>query len=308
VYKASQAVGGGFRYSTTSAITIAEGAKLVISLTMHFFDASHRQSNTSALASATGRIREQLSLSAVFHIWTLSFLYAFNNQLSFFTYTMADPGTVYLFKAASTLIVAIVQTVFAGKRFSLEQWRSLLMQGCGMVVVQYDPCKQQTIYPPLTYGCLVASAVITAICTARNEYLIKNYKIGLHVQNMTLYAGGLWMNLLAFLLVPNPNSIQAKIGFFEGYDNWLAIMVVVANALIGLAINAVYKFADAITKCISQDLTSVILCIISAFFFGLKTSLLTWCGVATVCLAVHAYASAPKVPPIPQTDAERKKQ
>jgi len=210
---------------------------------------------------------------------------------------MADPGTIFLFKSASTLIVAVVQRVFVGKSFSVDQWRAMALQACGMIVVQYDPCRSRPIHRPLAYACVTVSAVVTGISTVRNEYLVKNYKIGLNVQNMTLYTGGVWMNLLAFLVIPNPNSKQAVLGFFEGYDNPLALAVVFANAMIGLAINAVYKYADAITKCIASDITAVLLCILSQIFFGLEASVLTWCGVAVVCLAVHLYTSAPRTAP-----------
>merc|ERR1712046_541609 len=137
-----------------------------------------------------------------------------------------------------------------------------------MVVVQYDPCKSRALHRPLAYACLILSALITGASTARNAYTVKNLGIGLHVQNMIMYTGGVWMNFLAFLFIPNPSSAQAKLGFFDGFDNPLAIAVVMANALIGLAVNAVYKYADAITKCIAADITAVLLCIISSFAFG----------------------------------------
>jgi len=152
------------------------------------------------------------------------------------------------------------------------------------------------------------SAGLTAMCSVRNEYLVKNYKILLNVQNAVLYSGGACMNLFAFFVIPNPNSKQADIGFFDGYDNPLALGVIFINSLIGLAITAVYKYADAITKCIASDLTAVNLCIISSIFFELVPSLTMWCGVIVVCFAVHLYTSAAAAPPVNQPapkDAEK---
>lgn len=218
-----------------------------------------------------------------------------NNQLSFFVYMLVDPGTVFLFKAASTMITATVQCTFAGKVFSREQWRAMMLQACGMVIVQYDPCKGGAVYKPLAYVCLCISTVITAISAARNEYLVKSYTISLNVQNAVLYSGGIVLNLAAFHTLPNPNS-KADIGFFDGYDNLLAIGVVASNALIGLVITAVYKYADAVVKCIASDITAVLLIIISAMFFKLKTTLTTFCGVFVVVFAVHLYIDAAKAP------------
>lgn len=292
LYKTSQAASGGFKYSTLSACTIAEAIKFCLSLTFFTLDKSHHTEGVSKLSSAYEAARQQLSLSAVAHIWFLSAVYAANNQLSFFVYMLADPGTIFLFKSGSTLIVATVQTLFVGAKFAGEQWRAMFMQACGMIVVQWDPCTQSGIYRPLAYCCMAVSTSFTALATVRNEYLVKNYKIALNVQNAVLYAGGFWMNLAAFFFLPNPNSSQASLGFFDGYSNPLALGVVTCNALIGLAITAVYKYADAVVKCIAGDVTAVLLCILSSFFFGMKATLTTWCGVIVVVFSVHLYIEA----------------
>mmetsp|Transcript_75563 Transcript_75563/g.161939 ORF Transcript_75563/g.161939 Transcript_75563/m.161939 type:complete len:368 (-) Transcript_75563:36-1139(-) len=309
LYKVSQAATGGFTYSTTSAITIAECMKFLMSTTFHIL--ATRDGKTlgvfSGAAAAWQSARAQLTRSAVGQIWFLSFLYTFNNQLSFFVYTLADPGTIFLFKSASTIIVAIIQCTFVGKRFSTEQWRAMALQACGMVIVQYDPCTQRAIYEPTAYICMMVSTAVSAICAARNEYLVKNYTIDLNVQNATLYLGGAAMNLFGFFVLPNPNSSQGSIGFFEGYSNPLALGVVFANSVIGLVITAVYKYADAVIKCIASDITAVLLCIISSFFFSLKATITTWCGVAVVCFAVHFYSTASSPAPPPPVPARSDK-
>eukprot|EP00930_Biecheleria_cincta_P090725 TRINITY_DN8017_c0_g1_i1.p1 TRINITY_DN8017_c0_g1~~TRINITY_DN8017_c0_g1_i1.p1 ORF type:complete len:412 (-),score=73.37 TRINITY_DN8017_c0_g1_i1:55-1206(-) len=293
LYKASQAATGGFKYSTMSAICIAEIVKCAMSMGFHILDSSHQRVGASRLVTAFTSAKDQLCVRSVIQIYVLALLYMVNNQLSFFVYMLVDPGTVFLFKAASTMITAIVQCAFAGKTFSLDQWKAMMLQACGMIIVQYDPCKGGAVYSPLAYGCLCISTVITAISAARNEYLVKSYTVALNVQNAVLYSGGVFLNLAAFHFVPNPNS-NADVGFFDGYDNALAIGVVASNALIGLVITAVYKYADAVVKCIASDITAVLLIIISAVFFHLRTTLTTFCGVFVVVFAVHLYIDASK--------------
>jgi len=292
LYKASQAATGGFQFSTTSAITIAEGIKFGLSTLFHIHDSSHHVEGVSHVRTAMQVASEQLSSGSILRIMFLAFLYAMNNQLNFCLYMYADPGTIFLFKAASTLIVATTQWLFVGKHFTYEQWRAMGLQACGMVVVQYNPCTQSGLYSATVYFGLAFSALITAVSSVRNEFLVKNFAIGLNVQNAVLYSCGVLLNLMAFCFLPNPNSSQAAIGFFDGYGNPLAIAVVTANALIGLAITAVYKYADAVTKCFASDITAVLLCIISAWFFGVQSNVTTWCGVAVVVFAVHAYIEA----------------
>jgi hypothetical protein len=168
----------------------------------------------------------------------------------------------------------------------------MALQACGMIIVQYNPCKGKALYSPLAYLCMGISTLLTAVSAVRNEYLVKNYAIGLNVQNCVLYSGGVILNLAAYMLIPNPNSSQRDIGFFDGYDNFLAVGVVIANAMIGLAITAVYKYADAVVKCFASDITAVLLIIISTFFFALKATITMWCGVFVVAFAVHLYIDA----------------
>jgi len=134
----------------------------------------------------------------------------------------------------------------------------------GIIIVQHDPCRGHGRYPLREYGLMAFSVGITAVCTVRNEYIVKHYMIALNVQNSVLYASGAALNVTAFFLVPNPSSAQAGLGFFDGYDSPLAVAVVACNTLIGIAINLVYKYADAVLKCIATDCTAVVLCIISA--------------------------------------------
>ncbi|CAJ1406469.1 unnamed protein product [Effrenium voratum] len=171
LYKASQAASGGFKYSTTSAICMAEMVKLALSCSFHAMDKSHGVAFPGSIKIAFASAKEQLSSHAVLHIYILGFLYAINNQLSFYIYMLVDPGTVFLFKSASTMIVAAVQCTFAGKTFTGDQWKAMMLQACGMVTVQYDPCKGAGVYTPFAYLCLCLSTSITAISAARNELI-----------------------------------------------------------------------------------------------------------------------------------------
>lgn len=298
LYKVSQRQGGGFQYSTTSAICIAEFVKLCMSSTFHFRDSRFANSH-SRIGAAWASAKSQLNFQVIKHIWLLAFLYTANNQLSFYVYRLADPGTIFLFKAGSTMIVATIQVVFRVKTFSLAQWKAMLLQGIGMLIVQYNPRILSGRYEPLAYALMALSTTFTALTTVRNEYLVKNFKVDLNVQNAVLYSGGCCMNLFAFFCLPNPNSAQAAIGFFHGYDNPWALGVVFSNAMIGLAITAVYKYANAVIKCIASDVSAVLLCIISSIFFELEPSVTMWFGVMVVCFAVHMYTAASAAPAQP---------
>lgn len=101
-----------------------------------------------------------------------------NNQLSFYIYTppgslrqawdprLVDPGTVFLFKAASTMIVAAVQCTFVGKAESLHFGQALdlsqrisavfLIENQGQVEPFLMVCSQELIAFPRLSVCEAA--------------------------------------------------------------------------------------------------------------------------------------------------------
>jgi len=293
LYKVSQSRNGGFKFSTASALAISEIVKFLMSACFQMIEVSRQKCAVggkarSAVASATSGP----PWHATAHILALACLYALNNQLTFYLYVVADPGTIQSFKVAGTLVVAATQCLCVGKRFSWEQWRAMIITAIGVLIVQYNPKTTSARYAPKVYGLLVFSSLLTAWSAVRNEYVVKNFAVGLNVQNMILYSGGASLNVFAFFCLPNPNSADASIGFLEGYDA-LACGIVCVNAWVGLVMTAVYKYADAVIKCLACDFSAVLMVIISSIFFGLTPSLSLWCGVVIVCYAIYAYSSAP---------------
>eukprot|EP00971_Amphidinium_carterae_P182189 3615649-Amphidinium_carterae.1 len=312
VYKTASRTGSKrFAFSTTSAVAIAEMVKFCLSLlflivecagkgagervqdiscsrTLRFGAALYVQKLVLALHDAFAC----LSWKVVRNLQVMAFLYAFNNQLSLYVSMYADPGTVFLFKSGATLLVALTQRITLGRTNTDIQWAALCIQTCGVIVVQYNPCKQQTVHDPFVYLLLSVTVLVTTTCTVWNEYAVKQYQVPLNLQNMVLYTGGIFMNTAAFIWLPNPNSDQPNIGFFDGYTSWSARGVVGTNAVVGMAITAVYKHADAMTKQLATDTSTVSLMAISIAFFNFPGSVVTWAGVATVLFAVHLYLRA----------------
>lgn len=297
-YKLSTQGTKGFAFSTTSAVTISEFAKLVMAFCFHLVDHWRRPVEESAegtfgfIHKAMGTIAEQVDRHSIFHILCMSFLYTVNNQMTFYIIITADPGSVFLFKAGSTMIVALTQRVLLGRQLHRLQWSALLLQFTGIIVVQYNPCLGRPLLPIWSYACLCFQVIVTALTTVRNEYIVKNFKIDLNVQNMVLYGGGFVMNLFAFCFLPNPNSSQSHIGLFDGYNTLSAKGVILSNAFIGIAISLVYKYADALVKMIATDCTTTFLMIFSATVLGTPSTPLTWFGVMIVFVAIQQYGDA----------------
>lgn len=79
---------------------------------------------------------------------------------------------------------------------------------------------------------------MSAVSSVYNQMLCKN-EGSLHAMNMTLYSSGAAINFILHIMIRILNPDEP--GFFTGYGNIGAIMVIVSNVFIGLAMTAVYK-------------------------------------------------------------------
>ena len=232
---------------------MAEFTKFCLSFYFHVSDFeglrpdSAGKSFSEKFPAAKSVAMRSINVKAIASISVLGGLYCANNQLSFFLNVDADPGTIFLFKSGSTIITAVLLRFALKRAVSEMQWVAILMQVCGLVTVQFDPCKGRLDLPNYLYGWMAVGVFMTALNAVCNDKLLKDIPMSMHVQNMILYGGGCAMNVLCFNILPNPVG-DGSIGFFEGYDNIWACLVILFNAMIGIAISAVYKYCDAVVK------------------------------------------------------------
>ena len=106
------------------------------------------------------------------------------------------------------------------------------------MVTQYHP-GTGAAYPLTTYLLLMTQTFISASSGVYNQQLCKSHDASLHADNQILYASGACINLVIHVILRIVKPDEP--GLFSGYNNWGAIMVVLANVFIGLAITAVYK-------------------------------------------------------------------
>ena len=83
-------------------------------------------------------------------------------------------------------------------------------------------------------------------------------------------------------------GIQEK-GFFFGYDLFV-IYLITLNAMGGLLVAVVVKYADNILKGFATSLAIIITCITSVFLFGFNISLQFAAGACLVIGSIFLYA------------------
>ncbi|GJC77648.1 CMP-sialic acid transporter 2 [Colletotrichum liriopes] len=250
-------------------------------------------------------VRGEVTRDVRYGFCNLALFYVLINNSIFVSYKMADPGTIQLTKSGVTFITALVMIATLNTKISKIQWIAILMQICGLMVTQYNP-QTGTTYPFSTYFILLFQVFLSASSGVYNQALLKTDDSSLHADNMILYGAGAAMNLLCHLVIKTLKADEP--GFFEGYNSFGAIMVIVSNVFIGLAITAVYKYADAVIKCFATAVATGILLYVSPILFGTKLSFLVLPGTVVVFVASWLYMDnpPPKDPNPPPTNEPQK--
>ncbi|CAN8073731.1 unnamed protein product [Agarophyton chilense] len=274
--------GGSYTFSPQSSLALSEIIKLLMSL-LYIFN------NERTVHGVAHCVRKQTTLTLAWHMFGLAALYCFNNALMFWLFARADPGSITLVKSGATVVSALMLYFMRGLRLSVNRWVVLLIQMCALVVAQFDACEGRAHLKSHVYVVLLLSLFNSSVANVWNEYVIKRFEsASLGVKNVYLYMFGALLNVALFTNTRVNNTSTPA--FFEGY-NRMALAVVCSNAFMGVAINVVYKYADAVVKTIATSTTTVLLVIISAAVFGGRHDAMVFLGGAIVVMGTYLYFS-----------------
>ena len=178
-----------------------------------------------------------------------------------------DPTTFQLLSQMKTIFTGLLFRVFLGRRLSGAQYLALVTLACGTATSQIPSAVRRPGHSSM-HGLLlsVISSLLSAFGGIYSEKLLKGRpSASIHWQNIQLYVWGVAFNGLGFML---KDSGTLENGVFTGYGNPWAVSVVLCNALNGLAISAVLKFADNIARVYAHAIAMVATMIVSVHLFS----------------------------------------
>jgi drug/metabolite transporter (DMT)-like permease len=303
LYKYSQS-GGKYEYSPATTLVLAEVFKIFLSLFLHCmstWEVDSRLSLSSRLYSgvkyALKDAWRQVNVRILGQLASLALSYAVYNQCQFLVFMWADAASVILLRSSGSFVAAVMAYFLLQRVIVRLQWLNILLQVFGLILVQYDSCKAQTVLSPVLYFVLFLHVSLSSFNSIWNEHLVKSKDApSLNVQNACLYFFGAIFNFGAYLLLPASlyGSTSLSTGFFHGYSV-TTILIVALNSVIGLAITAVYKYADVIVKTFSLACATGTLFLFDFLFFGRPITLNVLLGIVVVYGASYLYfVSAPK--------------
>ena len=248
----SKNAAGGFDYSVPSSVMVSEGLKLVISSALLC---------SQLVSGMVGRLLHEDAALEFFSYVLPALIYFVNNNCVFFILQAVDPTTFQLLSQMKTIFTGLLFRVFLKRRLTVVQYLALATLACGTACSQLPgpdaACQGGSRHSSLLGLALsVLSALLSALGGIYSEKLLKGRaSASIHWQNIQLYVWGVAFNLLGVWL--KDAAPLREHGLLAGYDG-RAWAVVLCNALNGLAISAVLKYADNIARVYAHAIAMVL--------------------------------------------------
>ncbi|CAO3700968.1 unnamed protein product [Rhizopus stolonifer] len=290
---------GQTMYVASTAVFLAEVLKIVACLVvMRHQQGTWDRFSTMVRREILGKPAETLKMLIP------SGLYALQNNLLYVALSNLEAATFQVTYQMKIMSTAMFSVVLLGRSLSRDKWLALLLLMIGVTLVQSQSINNShstsaTTAPSAVDEILMAPqnpligliAVITS-CVSSGfagcyfEKILKTSDTSMWVRNIQLGISGALFSLvgmLAYDLQPIKEG-----GLLQGYD-WLTWVVVANQALGGLLVAIVVKYADNILKGFATSLSIIVSGIISIYLFNFQPSGVFIVGAFIVMSSSYIY-------------------
>lgn len=257
----------GPRYLNTTAIFLGEVLKLFASLVLHWYSSTDRHAFFGDLSVRSGALHPlDLAKTSV-----PSLLYAVQNNLLYVGISHLSAGTYQVTCQFKILTTAFLSVLILGTKLNYEKWMALLLLTGGVALVDTAshsaPAAGAAGAGTSSGGTALGLAAVGGACFLSGlagvslEKMLKQSSASLWVRNIQLALSG--VAFAALIAWHADGAAIRRSGPLQGY-NRLVWGVVVCQALGGLLVAAVMKYADNILKCFGCAIAIVLTCTFSA--------------------------------------------
>ncbi|KAJ1732951.1 UDP-galactose transporter Gms1 [Coemansia sp. Benny D160-2] len=288
------------QYYTSTAVLLSELTKFWVCLYI---------SSKDSIKENGGR----LSIKAVYEdivggdSWKMlipAALYTIQNNLQFVSVSLLDAATFQVSYQLKILTTALCSVALLGTVLSARRWLSLVFLTVGIILVQF-PSSAETAgastSPMLGLFTVFIACVLSGLAGVYFEKVLKGSRKSVWTRNVQLSLFSMVPALFGVFVVDGAGVRQN--GFLYGYTKW-TYMAIACQALGGLVVAVVVKYADNILKGFATSISIILSCLASVWFFDFHISLTFMAGASLVIYATYMYGSAaasniPKHSPLP---------
>jgi len=227
-----------------------------------------------------------------------SFLYVVQNNLLYLALTNLDAATYQVCYQLKILTTAVFSVVMLKRQFSSKKWLALIILTTGVAIVQVSGNTQaDTTHTSTAQSRTVGLvAIFCAACTSGFsgvyfEKMLKGSSTSLWMRNVQMGLPSILIALLTVFFEDGATIVEK--GFFVGYSP-VVWGVVIVQAIGGLIVAVVIKYADNVLKTFAASASIVISCAISALFLNFRPNLAFLAGASLVVISTVMYSQPEK--------------
>lgn len=224
-------------------------------------------------------------------------IYTFQNNLLYVAVTNLPAATFQVVYQIKILTTALFSVFMLDKKLTYVHWAALfiLTGGVAMVQVETTMSKQSESSssvtkqnPMLGFVAVIVACISSGFAGVYFEKILKSSPVSTWLRNIQLAGFGIILGLVGVYINDGTNVLA--FGFFHGYNNF-TIMVILNQAIGGLVVAFVVKYADNILKGFATSIAIIISCVCSIFIFDFHITLLFLMGASLVIGSVCLYSS-----------------
>ena len=253
-----------------------------------------------------------------FRMAGLAGLYTVQKNILYVAVSNLDAAVFQVTYQAKILTTALFSVLLLKRRLSSQKMIGLFILFVGVATVQLDKVEANASKSHQEQHRMIGVlAVLGACCTSGFggvyfELVLKPQASSNPRPPPSVWAKNVQLSMFAFIIafitahLKDGHAIMTE-GFFQGYSP-LVVLVITFEAMGGLVVAVVIKYADNILKSFATAVSIVTSTIVSAYVFDFHVSQLFITGCGLVFLAIGMYSRKEEAEPKTATSPARKKQ
>lgn len=273
-------------YASSTAVFCMEVVKFICcNLTILY--------ESGSVASFTKQMTEELTLTEVIRVSIPSFLYTVQNNLLYFALSNLDAATYQVCYQSKILTTAIFSVLLLNKNLSLLQWGSLVILTIGVSITQLSNSNSSSHSSSFVgFIAVIFAAILSGFAGVYFEKILKGSRTSVWMRNVQMGVSSIILAYVGVYFSGDTSQVLSD-GFFYGY-NALVISVILLQAIGGLVVAVVVKYADNILKGFAASfsiITSLLLCYFILQDFEPTLTFLTGAILVNLSMYLYSYTS-----------------
>ena len=272
-----------------ASVTMTVGNKYVMKQWAFANTLTLMQNGTAVLYLGVGRHLGMLEMKAfAAQQWKVFAVSSFFLAMQILTSLKALPfvaiATVVAFRNMCTVVIAIIDYLAFGNKFSKPQMMSLVVTTIGMIIYAV----QDINYNAVGYLWLVGNSVATIINTFWNKFYITHYTKELKIQ--TSYGVSFIQQIetlpIVFVLAAanNEGGALSELGPLPFAGKMMVFMTCLGGVLIGIAYPKCFSLVSGTSVVVASTANKAVSILIGMWLFGTRLSVVQVIGLL-ICIA-----------------------